>query len=82
VQQAPPPKGEGNFSPFGGVGGIFISGTGSNPLFPQGWHRAMRLTDSHIPFKGPCFFNACIAYSEHVGVYLHAAGISGEIQYL
>lgn len=39
--------------------------------------------DSQIKtFYGTVFFSACTAYSEQVGVYLHEAGVIGEIQYL
>lgn len=61
---------------------VRLYGTGSYPLPPQGWHLAMRLTASHKPLTGPCFLSACTAYSEQVGVYLHDAGVNGEIQYL
>jgi len=40
----------------------------------------MRLAVSQLPLNGPCFFSACIAYSEQVGVYLQLAGVSGEMQ--
>ena len=59
-----------------------LYGTGSYPLPPQGWQRRMRLTAKYNPFTGPCFLRACTAYSEQVGVYLHDAGVMGEIQYL
>ena len=49
---------------------------------PQGWQRSIRLTARYNPFTGPYFFKACTAYSEQVGVYLHEAGVIGEIQYL
>jgi hypothetical protein len=40
----------------------------------------MRFAASHNPFINPCFFNAMIAYSEHVGVNLHEGGFSGDKQ--
>ena len=58
-----------------------VSGTGSYPLPPQGWQLNIRLVANQRPFNGPCFFTACTAYSEHVGVYLHDGGFSGEIAY-
>jgi hypothetical protein len=32
-----------------------------------------------VPLIRPCLARACIAYSEHVGVYLQDLGKSGEI---
>lgn len=54
-------------------------GTGSYPLPPHGWHLSTLLTASHNPLKGPCFISACRAYSEQVGVNLHAGGVKGDI---
>ena len=61
---------------------IAFYGTGSYPLPPHGWQRSIRLIAKYKPFTGPCFFSACTAYSEQVGVNLHEAGVIGEIQYL
>ena len=35
-----------------------------------------------MPLISPYFFKACIEYTEHVGVYLHALGNKGEIDTL
>jgi len=37
---------------------------------------------SHVPFAGPCFFIACAAYSEHVGVKRHDGGVNGDMHRL
>ena len=52
-----------------------IHGTGSYPLPPQGWQRRILLMASHVPFRGPCFLMACMAYWEHVGVKRQEAGV-------
>ncbi len=52
-------------------------GTGSYPLPPQGLHLNIRQIASARPFIGPCFIIASLAYCEHVGVNLHAAGVNG-----
>ncbi len=62
--------------------GMVYQGTGSYPLPPHGWQRNIRLIARYKPFIGPCFFRACTAYSEQVGVKRQDGGVSGEIQYL
>ena len=56
-----------------------IYGTGSYPLPPQGLHLNIRQIANASPFIGPCFFKACFAYSEQVGVNLHEGGENGVI---
>lgn len=34
---------------------------------------------SQPPLKRPCFLSASKVYAEHVGLYLHVAGVKGEI---
>jgi hypothetical protein len=62
--------------------GKFNHGTGSYPLPPHGWQRAIRFTASHSPFIGPCFFNASSAYWLQVGVKRHDGGVNGDMQAL
>lgn len=57
-------------------------GKGSWPWPPQGLHERKRFKVSQPPLKGPYFRIACRPYSEQVGVYLHAGGISGDIAFL
>jgi hypothetical protein len=42
-------------------------GTGSYPLFPQGWQRAILFIANLPPLKIPYFITASIAYCEQVG---------------
>lgn len=50
-------------------------GTGSYPEPPHGLQRRIRQMARTMPFMGPCFINACRAYSEHVGVKRQLAGV-------
>jgi hypothetical protein len=54
-------------------------GTGSYPCPPQGWQLQIRFPAKYDPFNAPYFLMACTAYSEQVGVYLHAIGSNGEM---
>ncbi len=54
------------------------AGTGSYPPGFQGWHRANRLTPSHMPRRKPWTATASRMYSEQVGANRHAGGRSGE----
>lgn len=42
-------------------------GIGSYPPEQKGLHLRILLKDKKIPFKRPCFFKACIVYTEQVG---------------
>jgi hypothetical protein len=57
-------------------------GTGSYPPGLKGWHRRIRLTVSHKPFKKPCLKNASAEYSEQLGVKRQAGGSMGDIHRL
>lgn len=59
---------------------VHSSGTGSYPLPPHGLHLAILLTLRKNPFIAPCFLKASREYCEQVGEYLHAGGVSGEMQ--
>lgn len=56
-------------------------GTGSCPCPPQGWHLAIRFTDSHPPFKIPYFLIASRLYWEQVGMYRHLGPNAGDNTY-
>lgn len=44
-----------------------VFGTGSYPPSLMGLHLIILVTESKRPLIKPCFFNASIEYSEHVG---------------
>jgi len=54
-------------------------GTGSYPLPPQGWQRAILFIASHEPLKSPYFLSASNAYWLQVGWQRQAAGNIGDI---
>lgn len=56
-------------------------GTGSYPLPPHGLQRNILHIARARPLTGPCFFNACLAYSEHVGVNRHEGGVNGDMHF-
>ena len=60
---------------------LHFQGTGSYPLPPQGLHLRMRHIARARPLTGPCFTNACLAYSEQVGVKRQDGGVYGVMQY-
>lgn len=62
--------------------GKTIYGTGSYPPLQKGLHRATLITVSTSPFIIPCFFNASIAYTEHVGLNLQEGGKYGDMAIL
>ncbi|AFJ08857.1 hypothetical protein PIN17_A0648 [Prevotella intermedia 17] len=42
-------------------------------------HLSIRQIANLSPLIGPCFINACFAYSEQVGVNLQEGGVKGVI---
>jgi hypothetical protein len=52
--------------------------TGSCPPLQKGWQRKKRFNAIQVPCAAPYFSTASRAYSEHVGVNLHAGGSKGD----
>ena len=55
-----------------------LSGTGSYPDAPQGWHLNNLFIVKIKPLKLPCLFIASSEYLEHVGLNLHCFPKKGE----
>lgn len=61
--------------------GLILYGTGSYPLPPHGLQRSILHIANAMPFIGPCFSIACLAYSEQVGVKRQEGGVRGDMHF-